>query len=67
MKKGEVAGPILASPVIGGQGASLQIIKLNTTNGDTVTASHIVINLQDPGVYIKQLKLQKPPHPYVHF
>jgi parvulin-like peptidyl-prolyl isomerase len=67
MKKGEVAGPILASPVIGGQGASLQIIKLNTTNGDTVTASHIVVNLQDPGTYIKQLKLQKPPHPYVHF
>jgi len=67
LKKGEVAGPILASPVIGGQGASLQIIKLNTTNGDTVTASHIVINLKDPGTYIKQLKLQKPPHPYVHF
>ena len=67
MKKGEIAGPVLASPVIGGQGSSLQVLKLNSISGDTVTASHIVINLQDPNVYIKQLKLQKPPHPYVHF
>jgi len=35
--------------------------------GDSVTASHIVINLQDPSTYIKQLKIQKPPRLYVHF
>lgn len=67
MKSGEIAGPVLASPVIGGQGPSLQIVKLTGIKGDSVTASHIVIDLKDPSTYIKQLKIQKPPHSYVHF
>ena len=67
MKTGQIAGPVLASPIIGGQGPSLQIVRLNGINGDSVTASHIVVNLHDPSTYIKQLKIQKPPHPYVHF
>jgi len=67
LKKGEVSDIILASPVLAGQGPTLQIVKLTGKSGDTVTAQHIVIKLQDPGVYIKGLKSKRPPHYYVHF
>jgi hypothetical protein len=66
MKVGEVAGPVLASPVLAGQGPTLQIVKVTGTNGDNLTAQHIVINLQDASSYIKQLQTAKPVHPYVH-
>ena len=67
MKVGQVSDIILASPVLAGQGPSLQIVKLTGINGDSVTAQHIVINLKDASEYIKQLQIAKPPHPYVHF
>jgi hypothetical protein len=67
LKTGQVSGLILASPVLAGQGSSLQIVKLTGISGDTVTAQHIVINLKDASAYIKQLRIAKPPHPYVHF
>lgn len=67
LKAGQVSGLILASPVLAGQGPSLQIVKLTGISGDTVTAQHIVINLKDASTYIKQLRIAKPPHPYVHF
>lgn len=67
MKVGQISGPILASPVLAGQGPTLQIVKLTAINGDTVTAQHIVINLKDASSYIKQLETAKPPHSYVHF
>jgi len=67
MKVGQISDPILASPVLAGQGPSLQIVKLTGISGDTVTAQHIVINLKDASAYIKQLQIAKPPHAYVHF
>jgi hypothetical protein len=67
MKAGQVSDVILASPVLAGQGSTLQIVKLTGISGDTVTAQHIVINLKDASTYIKQLQAQKPPHPFVHF
>ncbi len=67
MKVGQISDPILASPVLAGQGPTLQIVKLTGISGDTVTAQHIVINLKDASAYIKQLQIAKPPHPYVHF
>jgi hypothetical protein len=67
LKPRQVSGLILASPVLAGQGSSLQIVKLTAISGDTVTAQHIVINLKDASAYIKQLRIAKPPHPYVHF
>jgi hypothetical protein len=67
LKPRQVSGLILASPVLAGQGSSLQIVKLTAISGDTVTAQHIVINLKNASAYIKQLRIAKPPHPYVHF
>lgn len=67
MKTGQVSDVILASPVLAGQGPTLQIVKLTGTSGDNVTAQHIVINLRDAANYIKKLRIKHPPHPYVHF
>jgi hypothetical protein len=67
LKVGQVSDLILASPVLGGQGPSFQVVKLTGVNGDTVTAQHIVINLKDSISYIKQLEAKNPPHTYVHF
>lgn len=67
MKVGQISDSILASPVLAGQGPTLQIVKLTGTSGDTVTAQHIVVYLKDASAYIKQLQIAKPPHPYVHF
>src|SRR6185503_7810170 len=52
LKLNQISGVIVASPIIGGQGPSLQIVKLTSINGDSITASHIVVNLQDPSTYI---------------
>lgn len=67
MKPGQVSDIIIASPVVAGQGPTLQIVKLTAVSGDTVTAQHIVVNLKDASAYIKQLEIQKPPRSYVHF
>jgi len=67
MKVGQVSGVIIASPVLAGQGPSLQIVKLTGIKGGSVTAQHITINLQNPSVFIKQLESQQPSHAYVHF
>jgi hypothetical protein len=67
LKTGQISDLILASPVLAGQPPSLQIVKVTGVSGDSVTAQHIVINLKDPSVYIKQLQSQKPSHAYVHF
>jgi hypothetical protein len=66
LKAGEVSDLILASPVLAAQPPSLQIVKVTGVNGATVTAQHIVINLKDSSVYIKQLKAKSPPHYYVN-
>ncbi|HET9722003.1 MAG TPA: peptidylprolyl isomerase, partial [Candidatus Saccharimonadales bacterium] len=67
MKVGDVSDVILASPVLSGQGPTLQIVKLTAINGDSVTAQHITINIKDISTYIKPLEKQQPPHEYVHF
>jgi hypothetical protein len=67
LKPGQISNVVLASPVLAGQGPTLQIVKLTGINGDSVTAQHIVVYLKDPSVYIKQLQAQKPSHSYVHF
>ena len=66
MKVGQVSDIILASPILAGQGPTLQIVKLTAINGDTVSALHIVIYLKDASTYIKQLEIAKPPHSYAH-
>ncbi|HVO86623.1 MAG TPA: SurA N-terminal domain-containing protein [Candidatus Binatia bacterium] len=65
LKPGQTSGIILASPVLAGQPPSLQIVKVNTNDGNTVTAQHIVINLKDPSYYVDQLKNQKPSKTYI--
>lgn len=67
MKVGQVSGIILASPVLSDQGPSLQIVKLTGRSGDTVTAQHIVFNLQSMSTWVKPLQAQDPSHDYVHF
>ncbi len=67
MKVGQFSDIILASPVLASQGPSLQIVKLTSVKGDTVTAQHIVFSLQDVSTYVKPLQVQKPYHDYVHF
>jgi hypothetical protein len=67
LRPGQVSDLILASPVIAGQPPSLQIVKMTGHNGDSVTAQHIVINLKDANVYIKQIAKTNPSHDYVHF
>lgn len=67
LKVGEVSDLILSSPVLAGQGPTLQIVKLTGITGDSVTAQHIVIYLKDPAVFVKQLAAKKPAHAYVHF
>lgn len=66
MKVGQFSDVILASPVLSNQGPSLQIVKLTAVKDDTITAQHIVFNLQDISNSIKPLRAQKPYHAYVH-
>lgn len=67
MKAGDVSGVVLASPVLASQGPSLQIVKLTAINGNSLTALHMVFNLQGTDGAVNQLKIQKPVHNYVHF
>ena len=67
LKPGQISDLVLASPVLAGQPPSLQIVKLTGASGDTVTAQHIVISLQDASAYAKQLQAKKPSRSYVHF
>jgi hypothetical protein len=67
MKVNDVSGILLASPVLSNQGPSLQIVKLTGVNGNSVTAEHIVFNINDLMNNVKALKGQKPANNYVHF
>jgi hypothetical protein len=66
MKVGQISGVILASPVLSDQGPSLQIVKLTSQKGDTITAEHMVFNLQAISTWTKPLEAQHPSHNYVH-
>lgn len=54
------------SPVINA-GTTLEIVKLNTKTGNSVTASHISFNLQDISTYLKPLEAKHPVKYYVKF
>jgi len=60
MKPGEISGVINA-------GTTLEIVKLDTRTGNSLTASHIGFNLQPVSIYVKPLEKKDPPHDYVHF
>lgn len=66
LKSGQASDVILASPVLANQGPSLQIVKVTSISGNSVSAQHIVINLKDISDNIKSLRSQKPAHPYIH-
>lgn len=67
LKPGQISDIVLSSPVVAGQPPSLQIVKVTQNDGNTVTASHIVINLTPTQSYIDQLKAKQQPHLYVKF
>ncbi len=48
-------------------GTTLEIVKVNQVNGDSVTAQHIVFGLKDISTYIEPLKNKQPPKTYVKF
>jgi hypothetical protein len=58
LKPGQISGVI-------DTGSTLEIVKNVQTNGDSITAKHIVINLKDVSEYIKPLKKQKPAHIFI--
>jgi len=60
MKPGQISDVI-------NTGSTLEIVKLNQSDGSTASASHISFNLKDISIYINQLKAKNPPHAYVHF
>lgn len=67
LKPGQTSGLIVASPVQTGQPATIEIVKVLETDGNTVTAQHISINLKDISTYVKDLKSKQPPKIYVKF
>lgn len=60
LKPGQTSGIINA-------GGTLEIVKLTSKSGDSVTASHIRINLKDISTYIKALETKNHTTTYVHF
>lgn len=67
LKPGEVSDVILASPVIAGAPPTLQIVKVTQNDGKTISALHIVFNLKDSSVYVKELRKNSPFKSYVNF
>lgn len=67
LKVGQVSDIILASKTDSSRPNTLEIIRVNTNDGNTVTAQHISFNLQDVSVYINQLKTKQPVKTFVHF
>ncbi|HEU5004967.1 MAG TPA: peptidylprolyl isomerase [Candidatus Saccharimonadales bacterium] len=60
LKQGQVSGIIDAGP-------TLEIVKVNKTNGASVTAQHISFKLKDIQSYINAEKAKEPVKTYVHF
>jgi hypothetical protein len=59
LKPGQVSGII-------NTGSTLEIVKVEKVEGDSVTARHIVFTLKDPAVFIEQLKKEKPAKTYIN-
>jgi hypothetical protein len=60
LKPGHISGVINAGP-------TLEIVKVLSNNGRTVTAQHISFKLKDISDFIDGLKAKNPPRIYVHF
>src|SRR3989344_1985720 len=67
LKPGEVSDVILATRTDVSRPNTLEIVRLNASDGTTVTAQHISFNLKDISVYIDELKAKQPVKTYVHF
>lgn len=67
LKPGQISGVILASRTDTSRPNTLEILKVNTNDGTTVTAQHISFNLKDVSVYIDELKAKQPVKTYVKF
>src|SRR3989338_7402452 len=67
LKPGEVSDVILATRTDVSRPNTLEIVRLNASDGTTVTAQHISFNLKDISVYIDELKKQQPVKTYVKF
>lgn len=67
MKAGEASKVIEASRLDISKPDTLEILKVVSNDGNTVTAKHISFNLKDSSELIKSLKQQQPVRLYVHF
>lgn len=67
LKQGQISDVILASRTDSSRANTLEIVKVNSSDGTTVTAQHISFNLNDVGIYINQLKVKQPVKTYVKF
>jgi SurA N-terminal domain/PPIC-type PPIASE domain len=67
LKAGQVSPIILASPVLANTPPSLQIVKVIQTDGNNLSAQHIVVFLKDPAIYVADYKKAHPAKTYVHF
>ncbi len=67
LKPGQISDIIVASPVQNGAPVTLEIVKVLTSDGATVTAQHISYPLKDVKTYVEELKKKQPPRTYVKF
>ncbi len=67
IKPGEHSGILVASRLDVNRPDTLEIVKVNTNDGNAVTAQHISINLKDVSIYVNDLKKQQPVRTYVYF
>ena len=67
LQPGEVSDIILASRTDVSRPNTLEIVKVNQSDGTTVNAQHISFNLKDISIYIDELKKTQPVKTYVRF
>ena len=67
LKPGQVSEVILATRTDVSRPNTLEIVRVNASDGTTVTAQHISFNLKDISAYIDELKKQQPVKTYVKF
>jgi parvulin-like peptidyl-prolyl isomerase len=67
LKATQISGIVLASRTDASRPNTLEIVKVNSNDGTTVTAQHISLNLKDISIYIDALKKTQPVKTYVKF
>lgn len=67
LQPGQYSGVVLASPVLATAGPTLEIVKVVSNTGGTITAQHMSFNLKNISVYINNLKAKQPEHLFVKF